>query len=148
MHANTQIDIIEFFNDMANGKSKEGYPFSSEELEALKSFYASISGKAPWSTDKELLKAVCVQRGMALIYTQKARAIIEPVVVESINELCEQNALEGLEYVEKERSLAVFTTGGLPLEKGVVLNLFQKLLEAMSLSLLHGISSFIIMRID
>ncbi|HHF7375336.1 zeta toxin family protein [Legionella bozemanae] len=128
MHANTKLDVIEFFNDLANGKSKEEYPFSSEELDALKSFYASISGKEPWSTDKELLKAVCVQRGMALIYTQRARVIIEPVVAESINELCEQNALEGLEYVEKKRSLAVFTTGGVASGKGSCLKLVSKVI--------------------
>ncbi|WP_115341299.1 hypothetical protein [Legionella parisiensis] len=128
MHANTNIDVIEFFNDLSHGKSREVYPFSSEELEALQSFHATISGKEPWSTDKELLKAVCVQRGMALIYTQRARAIIEPVVAESINDLCEQGALEGLEYVEKERSVAVFTTGGVASGKGSCLKLVSKVI--------------------
>ncbi|KTD73434.1 zeta toxin family protein [Legionella tucsonensis] len=128
MHANTKIDVIEFFNDLAHGKSKEVYPFSTEELEALRSFHASVSGKEPWSTDKELLKDVCVQRAMALIYTQRARAIIEPVVAGSINELCEQRTLERLEYVEKERSVAVFTTGGVASGKGSCLKLVSKVI--------------------
>ncbi|QLZ68901.1 hypothetical protein FOLKNPGA_01681 [Legionella sp. PC1000] len=128
MHANTKIDIIEFFNDLDNGKTKKVYPFSSEELGTLGSFYASISGKEPWSSNKELLKAVCVQRAMALIYTQRARAIIEPVVTGSINELCKQRTLERLEYVEKERSVAIFTTGGVASGKGSCLKLVSKVI--------------------
>lgn len=123
MHANTNIDIMEFFNDLAHGKSKESYPFSSEEIAALKSFYTSVSGKEPWRSDKKLLKEVCLQRGISLIYTERARKIIEPVVAESINELCEQNALQGIEYVEKERSVAIFTTGGVASGKGSCLKL-------------------------
>ncbi|HHW4984139.1 TPA: hypothetical protein ACU0X8_003734 [Legionella anisa] len=128
MHTNTKIDVIEFFNDFVNGKMKEAYPFSSEELGALRAFHASASGKEPWSSNKELLKAVCVQRSMALIYTQRPRAIIESVVEESINDLCEQNALEGLEYVEKESSVAVFTTGGVASGKGSCLKLISNVI--------------------
>lgn len=128
MHANTKIDVIEFFNDLVNAKTKEKYPFSTEELEALKLFHASISGKEPWSTDKELLKAVCVQRAMALIYTQRAQEIIEPVVAGTINELCEQDTLARLEYVEKERSVAIFTTGGVASGKGSCLKLVSKVI--------------------
>lgn len=129
MHANTKIDIINFFNELANDELKDAYPFSAEELEDLRSFHSSISGKEPWSTDKELLKAVCAQRAMALIYTQRARAIIEPVVAESINELCEQGTLERLEYIEKEHSVALFTTGGVASGKGSCLKLVSKVIE-------------------
>ncbi|WP_031565971.1 hypothetical protein [Legionella wadsworthii] len=129
MHISTKMDVMEFFNDLAHGKPKQLYPFSSKELDALKSFYESISGKEPWNNDTELLKAVCVQRGMALIYTQRAHSIIEPVVAETINELCEQNALQVLEYVKKDQSVAVFTTGGVASGKGSCLKLVSSVIE-------------------
>ncbi len=128
LHAHLYVDIIKFFDDLELGKLKEKYPFSSDELESMKSFYSSISGKEPWESNKQLLKTICAQRAMASIYTQRARAIIEPIVTSVIHDLCEQGDLEPLEYLEKERAVALFTTGGVASGKGSCLKLVAKVI--------------------
>ncbi|WP_454785736.1 hypothetical protein [Legionella sp. WA2024007413] len=129
MHDNLQMDIINLFNDLIKGKLKETYPFSPEEFENLKFYYSSISGKETWEKDKELLKAIYIQRAMASIYTQRARAIIEPMVTGAINELCDHGDFEPLEYVKKEQAIALFTTGGVASGKGSCLKLVSKVIE-------------------
>lgn len=128
MQDNTRIDLLQFFNDLAKGELKETYPFSTGELENLQEIYASISGNKPWSDDEELLKAVCVERALALIYTQRARVIIEPAVSEIISELCDHGSLEPLKYVDKKQSVALFTTGGVASGKGSCLKLVSKVI--------------------
>ncbi|CEG57518.1 hypothetical protein [Legionella fallonii] len=118
-HALTQVDI--FIDDLINGKLDGVYDLSSKEQEALKSFYNEIATKEPWSTNQEVLKSICVQRGMALIYANRARDMIEPVVSEAIDQLCHAGKLQPLDYVAKEESMAIFTTGGVASGKGTCL---------------------------
>ncbi len=121
VYKTTLGQVETYFDDVINGKLAQSYDFSPEEQDALQLFYSQIAATEPWSSDKASLKAVCVQRSMAFIYTNRARAIIEPVVSGVISDLCTQDKLQPLDYVAKEESMAIFTTGGVASGKGTCL---------------------------
>lgn len=49
--------------------------------------------------------------GIALIYNKNAREIIEPEVERAIHALCTKMKLDKLEYITKDKAIAVFSTG-------------------------------------
>lgn len=128
MYRSTLEEMKIFYNDLDNNELKDSYNFSSKELSALKSFYSEISNGS-LSTNKELLKAVCIQRGMAMIYMNRAQEMIEPVVKKVIDQLIIEDQLEKLDYVPKEEGIAIFTTGGVASGKGTCLSNIQDTLK-------------------
>ncbi len=121
MYKKTIDEVDAYFNDLITGKLAQSYDFSPDEQDVLQLCYSEIAGAEPWRSDKALLKAVCVQRSMAFIYTNRACAMIEPVVSGVISDLCTKTQLQPLDYVAKEESMAIFTTGGVASGKGTCL---------------------------
>ena len=130
IYEETKIEIEGFIDDLMEGNSVELYSFSTKDAEALIASYREIAAKEPWSTKKDLLKSVCVQKGMALIYAHQAQEYIGSRVVSSINQLCVDEDLQWLEGVKKEDGVAIFTTGGVASGKGTCLkNIAEALTE-------------------
>lgn len=128
LYSETKKEVSDFFDALINDKSIE-HKFSQKQAQQLTEFYKEISTKEPWQTNKELLKTVCVERAMALIYTQRAQELIQPVVKSHINELCDQQKLEKLNPVGKSDGVAIFTTGGVASGKGTCLKNIEATLK-------------------
>lgn len=130
LYKNTLSGVTQLFNDLAHDILQQEYPFiSSYELNALQKYYTDLSKMEPWKSNNELLISVCIQRGIALIYNNKAREIIEPEVEKSIDALCAKNKLDKLEYVAREEAIAIFSTGGIASGKSTSLKLVAQGLE-------------------
>ncbi|AUH73982.1 zeta toxin family protein [Legionella sainthelensi] len=130
LYKNTSEGVTQLFNDLANDILQQEYPFiSSHELNILQKFYTDLSKNEPWKSDNELLKSVCIQRGIALIYNKNAREIIEPEVERAIHALCTKMKLDKLEYITKDKAIAVFSTGGIASGKSTSLKVVAQVLE-------------------
>jgi hypothetical protein len=129
IYEKNQKEVEGFFDDLIKGKSVESYSFPTKDSETLILFYKELAEKDPWRSNKDLLKSVCFQRGMVLIYTHRAQEFIEPFVVSAINQLCVDEDLEGLDLVDKNDGVAIFTTGGVASGKGTCLTNIAETLE-------------------
>jgi hypothetical protein len=126
----TKNEVSEFIEALANDITIESTSFTPNQTRQVIELYNEISIKEPWNNDKQLLKSVCEQRAMAIIYTQRAQELIQAVVKQHIDELCEQQKLQPLNFVGKEVGVAIFTTGGVASGKGTCLkNIEATLLE-------------------
>lgn len=129
LYSQTLVAVDALFEDLINGQLIDEYPFLQKELRTLKAFYNETAEKEPWSKDRNLLKAVCTQRGAALVYTNKIRELVAPYVATSINDLCDQGMLHRLNLVAKEEGIAIFTTGGVSSGKGTCLKNISEALK-------------------
>ncbi len=125
----TQMEVEQFFDALMNTPSKVLPSFPPKQSKQLLEFYNELSQKEFWQDSKESLKAVCVQRAMALIYTQRVQAFIQPSVKAHISELCRLKKLEQLNPVEKSDGVAIFTTGGVASGKGSCLKNISETLK-------------------
>jgi hypothetical protein len=91
---------------------------SPQQRDQLIELYNSLSKHEPWQSNKELLNNVCIQRALALFYTQRIREYIQPIVKQQIEKLCDLQQLESLTPVTNRDAIAVFTTGGVASGKG------------------------------
>ncbi|MFA6303244.1 MAG: hypothetical protein WC627_08960 [Legionella sp.] len=121
LYAKTAKELDEFFDGLIARKQIHSSQISPKDQAKLKSMFDEIAKKEPWVSDPNLLKLVCMQRGLAFLYTQEARKLIEPLVRETIQQLCQSGTFEPLDLVDKKHGVAVFTTGGVASGKGTCL---------------------------
>nr|WP_284498370.1 hypothetical protein [Legionella maioricensis] len=117
LYDDTKEAVYNFFVALVEEEEFAEITLSSKEMLQLTQFYKELSVKEPWKSNTELLQEICIQRGMALIYTQRAQEIIGKTVKKHIDELCE-GKLQKLDPVDKKDGVAIFTTGGVASGKG------------------------------
>ncbi|BCA94598.1 hypothetical protein TUM19329_09590 [Legionella antarctica] len=121
LYSETKNEISGFFGTLIENKGLEEITFSPKEILQLTGFYQQLAENEPWKNNAQLLQAVCEQRGMALIYTQRAQELIGNVIKEEIDVLCDAGKLEKLDPVSKKNGVGIFTTGGVASGKGTCL---------------------------
>ncbi len=118
LYSDLKDEMSDFFSALIENKKLETTTLSTSEVSQLIGFHKQVSENEPWKSNKELLHSVCVQRGMALIYTQRAQELIGDVIKKNIDELCDASELKKLDPVSKKDGVAIFTTGGVASGKG------------------------------
>lgn len=129
LFAETQREVSQFFDALMHSPPIEVSFFPPKQSKQLLEFYNELSQQEVWQDNKESLKAVCIQRAMALMYTQRVQEFIQPIVRAHIGELCKLRKLESLKPVEKDEGVAIFTTGGVASGKGSCLKNISEALK-------------------
>lgn len=97
--------------------------------EALQSTFDLLQTQADFSDKSDTYKQVFIQRWIAPLYHQQALINIESYVRAHIETLIEGDELKILDYHPADKSLAIFTTGGVASGKGSSLRQLAELLE-------------------